>query len=67
MKFNERTRAMLSVRRFEKKAASDGFVKIKENGTPLFKLHRGDWIDHKIVEAIISPNGRDVWIRVEKR
>jgi len=42
-----------------------GYHRVHENGDPLWKLWRGSWIGSKIVDVKISPNGIELFIRVE--
>lgn len=47
----------------------EGFIPIQENGDPLWKFYRGDWATwnpHRIVDVRIAPNGKEVWIKVER-
>jgi hypothetical protein len=62
---NDATKHAFAYRRFAKAALDDGFIKISENGDPLWKFIRGAWGKRRIVATRISPEGHEVWIKVE--
>ena len=55
----------LKYRRTTQAWVKEGFVRIAEDGDPLWRLHRGNWIYRKIIEARVAPGGKEVWIKVE--
>lgn len=61
----EFTKYAHAYRRFAKAALDDGFIKIAENGDPLWQFHRGAWGKRRIVATRIAPGGHEVWIKVE--
>jgi hypothetical protein len=62
---DDASRQAFAYRRFAKAALDDGFQPILENGDPLWKFVRGAWGKRRIVATRISPEGREVWIKVE--
>jgi hypothetical protein len=62
---NDASKHAFAYRRFCKAALDDGFAPIAENGDPLWKFHRGAWGRRRIVATRISPDGHEVWIKVE--
>ena len=52
-------------RRFCRQALDDGFERVSENGDPLWKFHRGAWVDRRIVDVRVAPGGKELWIKVE--
>jgi hypothetical protein len=66
MKFGTGTSRWLAWRRTTRKWTAEGFVRVHENGDPLWRFHRGDWIGRRIEEARVSPNGIELWIKVSK-
>jgi hypothetical protein len=65
MMLNEASRQAFAYRRFAKAALDDGFIKISENGDPLWRFIRGLWGERRITATRISPEGHEVWIKVE--
>lgn len=57
------THEALAHRRFARQALDDGFEPISENGSPLWRFHRGAWINRQIVEARVAPGGVEAWIK----
>ena len=57
------TRDVLAYRRFCLEAIRAGFERVSENGHPLWRFRRGDWVGRRIVEVRISPGGTELWIR----
>lgn len=43
-----------------------GYEKIGEGGGKLWELYRGWRTDQRIVDAIVDPGGRAIWIKTEK-
>jgi hypothetical protein len=43
---------------------AEGYIEVAENGDPLWKLHRGGWWRHRIVDAKVGPDGQSVFIKV---
>lgn len=58
------TREALAYRRFRQAALDAGFERVSENGDPLWRLHRGNWVNRQIVDVRIAPGGKELWIRV---
>lgn len=61
----ELTRRAHAYRKAVKGYQLDGYVKVSENGDPLWKLYRGSWIYKKITDVKIAPGGVELWIKVE--
>lgn len=56
---------VLRYRRAARDWTKQGFIRIAENGDPLWKLHRGGWMNRHIIEARVAPGGKELWIKVE--
>ena len=54
----------LSYRRFVRQRRQEGWIRIEENGDPLWKFHRGGWHDRRIDDVKIAPGGHELWIKV---
>ena len=44
----------------------EDWIKVHEDGDPLWKLHRGEWAIKglKIIDVKIDENGKTLWIKV---
>ena len=61
------TKSILRLRKTERAWTREGFECVGEGGGKLWELHRGGRTDCEIKDARVSPNGRDLWIRITKR
>ena len=57
------TRETPASRRFERDMLKAGFVEVKENGHPLWKLHRGGWYLKQIIAT--AAHGKRLYIKVQ--
>lgn len=64
MDVTERTRDILAYRRAIKRFEDRGYIRVAENGDPLWKLHRGNWVGKKITDVLIAPGGIELWIKI---
>ena len=65
MMLTDASRAAFAYRRFARAALDDGYVPIAENGDPLWRFIRGGWGRRRITATRISPDGHEIWIKVE--
>jgi hypothetical protein len=66
MLVTEHTREGLRLERFRRDMEARGYEKIGEGGGKLWELYRGWRTDQRIVDAIVDPGGRAIWIKTEK-
>ena len=59
------TRKALEYRRAVKLLGEHGYIRISENGDPLWRFYRGSWDRKKIVDVKIAPGGQELWIKVD--
>jgi hypothetical protein len=66
MKLSERTKEMLAYRKGVRALKADGYIEVSENGHPLYKFHRGEWLvePHYIADVKIGPDRISLWIKV---
>ena len=67
MRVTRFTKEALVARRQAKNLTAKGYELIGESGHPLWELQRGGRWDHRIVDAIISADGKSVFIKIERR
>ena len=67
MLITDRTREALRCRRIRRRLAADGFVEVGENGGRLWELHRGIEQDHAVTAVAIAPEGKTVFVKVERK
>jgi hypothetical protein len=66
VKVTDVTHRSLRGMRFRREMSRKGYERLAENGSPLWELHRGFRTDHKIVDAVVAPCGKEIWIKIEK-
>lgn len=66
MRVTRFTKEALAARRQARSLKAQGYELIGESGHPLWELQRGGRWNHKIVDAIISADGKSVFIKIEK-
>jgi len=49
-----------------KEVMTDDYIKVEENGDPLWKFHRGSWQSRRIIDAKIGPDEQSLYIKVSK-
>lgn len=57
-------RQALAYRRECRRLRALGWEPISENGAPLWELHRGPRMGHRIEEARVGIDGLTVWVRI---
>lgn len=47
---------------------SEGWIEVRENGDPLWRLHRGDWEQQglRITDTKVGADGKTIYIKVGK-
>jgi hypothetical protein len=63
MKLTDRTRDLLRCRRARRQLAELGYEEVGERGGKLWELHRGFRQDHKIIDVVVAPEGRTIFIK----
>lgn len=58
------TTTVLAQRRFERACAIADYVRVHEDGDPLWRFIRGGWTGRRIEDVRIAPNGYELWIKV---
>ncbi len=66
VKVTEQTRKALAYRRAARHLQAKGYEEVDERGGKIWELHRGYRQDHRIVDVVISPHGKTVWIKTER-
>lgn len=73
MRVTQFTRDVLAGKRLERErvlAKGDllalGWEEIGEGGGKLWELYRGGRYDHKIVDVLIAPGGKSLFVKIEK-
>lgn len=66
MKVTGFTRMAMLNRRFTRNMVNAGWEAVGENGGKLWELYRGYRTDHRIVGVVIAPDGKSLWVRIEK-
>jgi len=67
MTVTEMTRRALHYRKTVKRWRMEGFEEVDEGGGMLWELHRGRRYDHIITAARIAPDGKSVFVKIERR
>lgn len=66
MKVTDYTRERLRCLRERKKLLAAGYEEIGEGGGRLWDLYRGVRYDCRIVDAVVAPEGKTVFVKIER-
>lgn len=64
MKVTQFTKDVLRIRRERRRLFAAGYEEIGETGGMLWELHRGFRIGHEIIDVVIGPDRRTVFVKV---
>lgn len=64
MKFSEFTKERLRSAKIIRQLKRDGYEEVGEGGGKLWEIYRGHRLGHKILDAVISPNGMSIYVKI---